>query len=1192
MSCDILTPISAFQSTNLNSKIDSFNRLGERIVRSLGAPLISVEIHQDQLFENISHACEMFSKFAGYTKEYLVFDSNLYERGKGIRLDVLYTLSNQTLSLKDKLAHQTTSTSTSPYLKVPQKVYIVSCPLTGAVFLNNPELSANFTLDLQKNQIFDKSTYDLLNSSLELSNFFTKSSTSYIGVTGYHTALNQIPRSVFSGDSNLYSKYTNGILLNQELNDADYAQISSYTVNFAISNFFVIGTDYTITYNIVSPLIKDIFLDNQILSSLYGDGIESLSSITDLQFNYISSNLTDISFNYFVSSFNISSYEVSPSISSNIFSKYENLSSEYPDGIIDNRVIAQSALDLINAETNPGIPINLFFELSVLSSYNSVNDIPKELFLNNPSLSDIYGTEGIIIDRNFSKTDFDNLISNQPNLTLNYFLSSEVLSSYSISPAMSSNIFAGYPSLITAFENGFADNQIVPQSAIDLINTEVTPGFPLNLFIELSVVSSYNSINNIPKELFLENPSLSDAYGTFGILTDTNLSKTDFENLILNQPNLTLNHFLSSEFDAFLGETIYTVTTPIISSIIENYPSLFSTYFDGLTAGLILSTTEYDTITSTIDPGFDINYFFSLSTVSSCNVVNSIPADLFLDIESLSAEYGVAGLISPTSLDVSQYNNISSNINFLHFRYFYDLYETNTLYTVTTPIISSIIENYPSLFSTYSDGLTAGLILNQTEYNSITSVIDPGFNTNYFFLLSTVSSYNAVNSIPANVFLDNPSLSDLYGSTGIATPSSFNVTDYEYISTNLNSIPFSYYYQYDHIDTYYSVVTSISSEVFAGYSQLSSVYPNGIEIGTILSQYEYNFITSETSNSFELSDFFKLSSTPYQIHTCTTSLCPILFETSPVLSSVYTQGISADSVFEDSEYSVLSSNLNTNLNNFLSTTPQSSTYYNYFYTAIDYVHKDVTDNTSLSSTYPNGISAKTTINEANYNILNSVSDNLARSYFCESVSEGISNSCAEQCNQDTSTLYSNMFDYDVMDYRKVISVTDFEEGSTTGINTLFTIEQTLAQQTYFSYAMGNYGFDLISWWTVKNWLETREKVLALKRSCEFDDRTQYLRMYPEPTSSTIFYGALACYVERPLRDLIKEPWVYRYALALSKITVGTVRGKYGSTTAFGGQIFAQELLQQGITERDALEQQLYTTSAGFGDADPVSFFIG
>lgn len=188
--------------------------------------------------------------------------------------------------------------------------------------------------------------------------------------------------------------------------------------------------------------------------------------------------------------------------------------------------------------------------------------------------------------------------------------------------------------------------------------------------------------------------------------------------------------------------------------------------------------------------------------------------------------------------------------------------------------------------------------------------------------------------------------------------------------------------------------------------------------------------------------------------------------------------------------------------------------------------------------------------------------------------------------------YNNMFDYDVMDYRKVISVTDFEEGTTTGINTLFTIEQTLAQQTYFSYAMGNFGFDLISWYCVKNWLETREKVLALRRSVEFDDRTQYMRMYPEPTDSVRFYGVVSCYVERPIRDIIKEPWVYQYALALTKITVGYVRGKYGQVPLFGGQLFSQDIMTQGQSEKERLEQDLFTTSAGFGSSDPCSFFVG
>mgnify|MGYP003674964514 FL=1 len=191
--------------------------------------------------------------------------------------------------------------------------------------------------------------------------------------------------------------------------------------------------------------------------------------------------------------------------------------------------------------------------------------------------------------------------------------------------------------------------------------------------------------------------------------------------------------------------------------------------------------------------------------------------------------------------------------------------------------------------------------------------------------------------------------------------------------------------------------------------------------------------------------------------------------------------------------------------------------------------------------------------------------------------------------------YINSFDYDTMDYRKVVDVTDFEEGSTTGINTLFTIEQTLAQQTYFSYAMGNYGFDLISWYTLKNWLETREKMLATKRSYSFDPRTQILRMYPQPNASDSnirFYGVVSCYVERPIRDVVKELWVYQYALALTKIVVGRVRGKYTGTNLFGGGSINAEMLNEGINEKAALEEQMMTGTPGFGDADPPLFFVG
>tara|TARA_R110002020_G_scaffold237912_1_gene450264 strand:- start:29 stop:991 length:963 start_codon:yes stop_codon:yes gene_type:complete len=188
--------------------------------------------------------------------------------------------------------------------------------------------------------------------------------------------------------------------------------------------------------------------------------------------------------------------------------------------------------------------------------------------------------------------------------------------------------------------------------------------------------------------------------------------------------------------------------------------------------------------------------------------------------------------------------------------------------------------------------------------------------------------------------------------------------------------------------------------------------------------------------------------------------------------------------------------------------------------------------------------------------------------------------------------YQNVFDYDIMDYRKVVDVTDFDEGSTTGINTLFTLEQTLAQQTYFSYAMGNYGFDLVSWYTLKEWIDLREKVLATKRDIKFDPRTQYLQMYPQPQNDR-FYGVISCFLEKPIRDVIMEQWIYEYSLALSMITIGRVRGKFGQVALLGGGALNYDMITKGEERKAELEEKLLTgASPGLGDTDPPMFFVG
>jgi len=202
---------------------------------------------------------------------------------------------------------------------------------------------------------------------------------------------------------------------------------------------------------------------------------------------------------------------------------------------------------------------------------------------------------------------------------------------------------------------------------------------------------------------------------------------------------------------------------------------------------------------------------------------------------------------------------------------------------------------------------------------------------------------------------------------------------------------------------------------------------------------------------------------------------------------------------------------------------------------------------------------------------------------------------SDQLDVVTTTTLSGLafgaFDSIVNDYRKVVDVYNFEEGSTSGVNTLFTIEQTLAQQTYFSYSMGNYGFDLISWYTVKEFLDTREKLLSQRRAFEFNPHTQYLRMYPEPRNER-FYGIFGCYLEKRVEDMIHEQWIYQYALALSKISIGRVRGKYSGMSLFGGGSLDTDLLSEGREEKKDLEDLMQNGTPGFGDSEPPMFFVG
>jgi hypothetical protein len=182
------------------------------------------------------------------------------------------------------------------------------------------------------------------------------------------------------------------------------------------------------------------------------------------------------------------------------------------------------------------------------------------------------------------------------------------------------------------------------------------------------------------------------------------------------------------------------------------------------------------------------------------------------------------------------------------------------------------------------------------------------------------------------------------------------------------------------------------------------------------------------------------------------------------------------------------------------------------------------------------------------------------------------------------------YDEDLGDFRRVIDVFSFDQGNNSGVNTLFTIENTVAQQAYFGHLLGNMGFDLITFQALKTWLDTREKILGLMPYMRFDPDTQILRIIPEPTQTSIYYGLVGCRMQKPLKFLINQLWVYRYVLALTKIAVGHTRTKFQGTSLFGGQtVNGADVLRQGEKEKDELEKEITTDLI---DRSPTNFFVG
>lgn len=189
--------------------------------------------------------------------------------------------------------------------------------------------------------------------------------------------------------------------------------------------------------------------------------------------------------------------------------------------------------------------------------------------------------------------------------------------------------------------------------------------------------------------------------------------------------------------------------------------------------------------------------------------------------------------------------------------------------------------------------------------------------------------------------------------------------------------------------------------------------------------------------------------------------------------------------------------------------------------------------------------------------------------------------------------YNKMFDYDIMDYRKVVSVVNYSESGVSSITSLYNFDTSLAQQFFYTNQFNHRSFGLTTWYALHEWRNLYEKMLAVKRGWHFNKDTQYLTLTPQPRMGERFFGIVECWVEKPLKDVLKEPWVFDYALAVCKEMLGRVRSRWGDNVQMlgGGSLTGNALAQEGVNKQKELLDELIKNQA-YGAMHKPRFFVG
>lgn len=152
-----------------------------------------------------------------------------------------------------------------------------------------------------------------------------------------------------------------------------------------------------------------------------------------------------------------------------------------------------------------------------------------------------------------------------------------------------------------------------------------------------------------------------------------------------------------------------------------------------------------------------------------------------------------------------------------------------------------------------------------------------------------------------------------------------------------------------------------------------------------------------------------------------------------------------------------------------------------------------------------------------------------------------------------------------------------DQGATSvgDINRLFSVPNTMANVGMLSVPYPGENWNWINYELAMQYLDLTKKMLGGGFQYEFNPRTHKLSLTPDPIKGGIKgWIVVSVYTIRPLEQQYGEEFVKRYALALAKIILGTVRSKFNGVQLIGGGTINSDIKSEGITEKEKLIEDL------------------